>query len=216
MSDDATLPPSARRRRRAWKAGLRPRSPWLGRGVFVLGIMVVLESCSSSALLEPEFWRERLQGDLDTESLANLLGAMTSTISSTLLSLIAVSLGAVVLTTLLVSGLGPIDGSERARLGSVGRTRPGVGALVMGCILTAGLLWAFTAALPASARAVDASPAGLQLFWWSWLTRSLMGTGIILLAFGVIDAIVSRRRYERALYQTVEEALQEQAKAARS
>lgn len=72
----------------------------------------------------------------------------------------------------------------------------GVGVVVL---VNAGLL-------AASARAVDASVAGLERVWLSWLRRGLFALAGVALGLGLVERRLSARRLWRALHQTPAQA----------
>ena len=190
LADDGSIAPDPRRLERARRAGLRPSSPWLTPAASCLALAAALR-WSGPGLLER--WREvwRL-GPAGVEEVGALVVGVTG--AAAMLAL---------LVTALAGGLGWIDGRARRGLavGRQGSAARGALALLVP-VVVAGWLAGVCAG---AARAVDASEAGLMTLWWGWSQRLLTGVGGLLLAAGLVDLALARRRLWRALHRNQDE-----------
>jgi hypothetical protein len=206
---DRTIAPSPGRMHRAWQAGVRDDSRWLGVGVLALAVAVVVHDMSTPS---PE---PALAGELGAALRAAL--AEPTAIGSSAWPLVgralrwaaasaALVLGVVVVVAAVTGTLGPTDRAQRRAL-HVGRVRVrgavliAIAALALGTI--AGRLVGVVAA---GSRAVHASPAGLLALWHGWCVRALAVAGAVLVVAGVLELWLVRRQRIQALYQSVAQA----------
>lgn len=205
MSDERTVAPSPARWSRAWDAGMRPWSGWLWPAVACGLLALAIDRLSHGdpwlelgALLRP--------GGVGVE-------AWLATVVTALASVLAVAGGASLVLALVSQRLGGVSSDERERL-SPAPARPVVLARAVLCFVVGlGLALALTGVLAGSARAVDASEAGLTLLWLGWAQRAL---ALLALALGVgalVDLLLDRRDREQRLWQTPQ-AAREEARAA--
>lgn len=200
MADDRTLAPSPQRRDRAWQAGLRPWSGWLGSAV----------ACGALALLLD---RLREGGEpwlvLDPRPGAVAPGALVDALVTSLAGVLAVAGLAMVGLALVSRRLGWISALEQQRL-LPAPARPAVlGRLVLCMVVALGLVLALTGVLAGSARAVDASEAGLAALWLAWAERACTVLAVGLGLGAGAELLLDRRDREQRLWQTPQAARDE-------
>lgn len=196
MADDGSLAPDAQRLARAHRAGHRPWSPWALPGALCLWLALTIHVAGAARLTT---WREAwIAGMSAGESIG------WETIQAALGELLAWA-GALTLGLAVMTGMfGGVDRRARERL-AIGPLRS-VARGVLALVVPAVAVWLVIGVCAGAARAVDASPAGLQGLWTAWLRNLLLGTGGLLLAAGWIDRALARRRLWRALHRTIAEA----------
>lgn len=202
MAEEGTLAPDSHRLARAHRAGLRPTSPWLWPAAACLGLALMLHGSGAARF---EVWRAAWTAGIAAGDAAPLGGAMIGGL--------AALLGWAAALALVVAGLsgtlGRVD--RRARLRA--ELRPSVVRGLLALALPAVAVVLGLGVIAGAARAVDASPAGLQALWLAWLRNMLLGTGGVMLVAGVIDRTLARRRLWRALHRTIAEARAERGDA---
>lgn len=212
MSSERTVAPSPARVRRAVLAGFRPSSALLPVGLSMLGWALVAhlmigEPPTSGGLtgLASALASHRLDAQL----------LQTIVVGAVRWGGVAVVLtvGAEVIAGWVSGGrLGPRDRHDIESLGP-DRVR---GLTAFAALLTAVLV-AWTAsrlspALAGAARAPAVSASGLTGLWAAWLVRGPALVGLGLVVVGLVEVVVARRAYVRALYQTVDESRREAAR----
>jgi hypothetical protein len=200
MADDRTLAPSPQRWQRAWQAGLRPWSGWLWPAA----------ACGLSALAID---RLREAGEpwlaLDPRPGAVAPDAFVGSLVASLVGVLAVAGIAMVGLALVSQRLGWIAAVEQQRL-SPAPARPAVlGRLVLCMIVAVGIVLALAGALAGSARAVDASEAGLVALWLGWAERACVVLAVGLGLGAVGELLLDRRDREHRLWQTPQAARDE-------
>jgi hypothetical protein len=211
MGDDATLPPSPARIRRAWAAGRRPSSMWLPTGIALLGLAALVAVSPPDATLVLARTRDALArggegaGEIALEAVTTLLVGAAS--------VIALVIAALVIAGLLQGRLGPIDPALEDRLGA---PRPPTAA-VLGIVLAAVLLVVVGADVMevavGGARAADASEAALAELWHGGALRVLVTLGLAASAIGIVESWWSRRAELIALATTPTQARDEAREA---
>ncbi|MEM7151750.1 MAG: hypothetical protein AAF799_02865 [Myxococcota bacterium] len=189
MADDRTIAPSPGRQRRAWRAGLRPRSAWLlpavGFGLLAFALRGQVEALLrwwGPGAITPEAW--------------------LASASAWLVAGWSVAAVVVVLVAVVTRRLGGISDRDRQRL-RAGPARPDVWlrmALRLGLLV--GLGMACLGVLAGAARAVDASEAGVFALWSGWAVRASMVIAAGLAAAAVIDLLIDRRDRLLRLFQS--------------
>lgn len=204
MPDDRTLAPSPQRWQRAWQAGLRPWSGWLG-------------SAAACAMLALALGRSRSGGEpwlvLDPSPGSVAPEAFVGALVASLVGVLAVAGIAMVGLALVSQRLGWISALEQQRL-LPAPARPAVlGRLALCMVVALGLVLALAGGLAGSARAVDASEAGLAALWLGWAERAcaVLAGGLSLGA--VVELLLDRRDREHRLWQTPQ-AARDEARAA--
>lgn len=120
------------------------------------------------------------------------------------------SLVAAMLLAMLLSGsLGPIDRDALQGLHVAPRGTAWVLPIFGGVAALFALYLVLVPLLAGAARAPDASRLGLSLLWSTWARRIATATGGVLLVAGLVELVVERERWIRALYQSVDEARRE-------
>lgn len=100
---------------------------------------------------------------------------------------------------------GPVDTRAGEGLG-VPRRLWSVGRGVLAVVVPALAVVLVIGVIAGAARSASASASGLAGLWTAWVERLLFGTGCLLLAAGVADRALARRRLLRALHRSVAEA----------
>jgi hypothetical protein len=206
MADDRTLAPTPQRWSQAWQAGLRPWSAWLwpaaACGLLALAIGRLRESGEAWLELSPAV----SPGAVVPEAFVGSLAAW-------LAGVLAVAGLATVGLALLSQRLGWISAIEQQRL-LPAPARPAVlGRIVLCTIVGMGLVLALAGVLAGSARAVDASEAGLFTLWLGWAERACVVLAVGLSLGAIVELLLDRRDRERQLWQTPQ-AVRDEARAA--
>ncbi len=189
MADDRTIAPGPARWRRAWQAGMRPRSRWLWPAVACAVVALALDGGPPPA----ETWSLDLRpGGLTPErwwpALLDHLG------------LVWLGAGALVLlVALLGRRLGVVSTPARRRLGAASVERSVLGPQVIAVVVAMGLGGALVGVLAGAARSADASEAGLWVLWWGWAAKGFASCAVGLLAAAVAELALDRRQRESAL-----------------
>ena len=189
MADNRTIAPSPARQRRAWRAGLRPRTAWLlpAAGFGLLGLA--------------------LGGQIDGLTLQWGPGAITpdawlSRVGAWLVTGWSIAAVVVLVLALVTRRLGGISSRDRQRL-QASPARPDFWLrAVLVLALLAGLGVACLGVLAGAARAVDASEASLVALWSGWAVRLSMVVALGLAATAVVDLLVDRRDRLMRLFQS--------------
>lgn len=195
MDADATTPPSRARLALAWRVGLRARSPRLVPALICLALAAAIpqrvEPALASALRAA--WSGR-----DGHVLLNMFAGTWP--------IAVASLGALALAAAAATGSLGWVGGDRARLGRVGATRPGVGAAAVAAAVIVALALAVRGVVAGAARGTLTSEAGLSTLWLEWLRRGLLAIGAVMLVAALIELVLQRGAVHRALHQTRREA----------
>lgn len=162
-----------------------------------LGLGVVLHVTGESRATELRaLWSAGLAGAPPTE-----LGRWWVSEVTTLL---AWTSGLAVAVAVLTGTIGPVEPRAAEGLRSSPQRSAARGLLALGApVVAVGLVVGVCAG---AARGVDASTAGLDGLWLGWLRYMFFGTGGLLLATGLVDRWLGRRRLWRSLHRTVAEA----------
>lgn len=188
VADDRTLAPSAARVRRAWRAGLRPRSAWLlpaaACGLVALALRGGLASEAPAWIrpgaIAPEAWLERV-------SLVLVVGWL--------------AMGGLVLgVAALARRLGPVSAADGQRLRPAPERPAWIQRGGLGLVLALVLLVALRGVLAGAARSVDASEAGLTALWSGWAATLGGGLAIGLLVAALVDLLIDRRERVARLF----------------
>ena len=188
MADDRTIPASAQRLRRGWRAGVRVQSRWLSAAASTAAVGLALGAIPWGQLAGFGLrWRASVA---DPSRGAGLLLEALAFSASVAVSLVAAASLATVVTAAVVRGVGPIDARSRDGL-KLGRRRGR--ALVFGLATVGGLLLAssLSSVMAGAARAVDATPAGLALLWSTWAGRTWTAVVAVLAALGAAEWALS-------------------------
>src|SRR5688572_22987485 len=114
MADDATLPPSPARIRRAWAAGRRPGSMWLPVGLALCGVAAAIAWWHPDPRAPTAALRRALadggEGVIEIGSTA--IGAATFGA----IAIAGIVVGAMFVAALVQGQLGPIDPDHESRL----------------------------------------------------------------------------------------------------
>lgn len=207
MADDATVPPSPARIRRAWAAGRRASSTWLPVGLaLLLGAGVLAQ------------WRPMLDEAIAARRTALVHGgegagdlAIAAASSALVVTgvVAAIVLCALVLAALVQGRLGPVTRDDDDTLGARPVRTPVVSGLVLALALLAIVAGDVLAIVVGSARAADASATGLADLWHGATTRLLLALGVAATALGLVEAWWSRRAHLAALALTPAQARDE-------
>ena len=207
MGDDATLPPSPARIRRAWAAGRRPSSMWLPTGIALVGVAALVAAWRPDATDVLAHTRDALARGGEGAAEIVLAGAGVLLVGAG--SVIALVIAALVIAGLVQGRLGPIDPSLEERLAA---PRAPVG-VVFGIVLAALLLIVVggdvAELVVGGARAADASAAALRELWHGGVLRVLSSLGLAACAVGVVETWWSRRAELAALATTPAQAREE-------
>ncbi|MEX1364636.1 MAG: hypothetical protein AB1Z98_16030 [Nannocystaceae bacterium] len=179
MADDRTLAPSPSRQRRAWRAGLRPRSEWLLPAAACGLLALALEGRSGSG-----------------DAIATVLRPGSVTAAAWLDTVVdALVVGWVVAALLVLAvavlgrRLGAVSSSEARRL-RAGSSRPAwLGRAAIALALGAGSMLALRGVLAGAARGVDATEASLTALWLGWASR----VGVVLAMALALAALLELR-----------------------
>lgn len=204
MADDRTLAPSPQRWQRAWQAGLRPWSGWLWSaaacGLLALAIDRLREGGEPWLALDPS------PGSIAPE-------AFVDSLVTAVVGVLAVAGVAMVGLALVSQRLGWISAFEQQRL-LPAPARPAVlGRLVLCTIVAVSIVLALAGGLAGSARAVDASEAGLAALWLGWAERACMVLSVGLGLGAVVELLLDHRDRDHRLWQTPQ-AARDEARAA--
>lgn len=207
MADDATVPPSAARIRRAWAAGRRPSSMWLPVGLALLGIAGLLAGWRPDAAAFTATVRAALVhgGDAVVEVVSMALGA--ALVGAGLVA--AIVLASVIGAGLLQGRLGPIDLDRDPGLGAPPSRSPVLLGIVLAAVLLAIAGGDALTLLVGGARAADASEAGLARLWREGALRLLVALGLGACVVGLVESWWSRRAELLALALTPARAREE-------
>lgn len=161
VADDRTLAPSPSRQRRAWRAGLRPRSQWLLPAAACGLLVLALEGRS---------------GSTDAIATALLPGSITAaawldTVVGWLLVGWAIAALLVLGVAVLGRRLGSVSSTERRRLRAASSRPAWLGRAAISLALGAGSMLALRGVLAGAARGVDATEASLTALWLGWASR---------------------------------------------
>ncbi len=201
---ERSIPPSARRLREAWRAGRRPRAPWLGIGTRCLSLWLLLVGGGPllGRAVGPAM-RAAWQGDL-----LPWMGMSTALILTVGLAL----LGADLLAAVLGGSLGPV---RRTRVGDADPVgAPPAARAALGLIALFVVVAAAMGVVAGAARGVDASGDGLEGLYRAWLQRVLALGALGGLGLGAVERLLAERRRFDALHLTPEQAREEQRRAA--
>jgi hypothetical protein len=204
MADDRTLAPTPQRWSRAWQAGLRPSSGWLW-------------PAAACGLLALAIGRLR-EGGEPWLALGPVPGAMTpeawlGSLAAWLVGVLAIAGLATVGLALLSQRLGWVSAIEQQRL-LPAPARPAVlGRVVLCTVVGIGFVLALAGVLAGSARAVDASEAGLAALWLGWAERACFALAVGLSLGAIVELLLDRRDRELRLWQTPQ-AARDEARAA--
>lgn len=204
MADDATLPPSPARIRRAWAAGRRPGSMWLPVGLALCGLAGAIDGWHPDPRASTAELRGALArgGDEALEIARSAIGAA----SFGALVIAGIVVGAMFVAALVQGRLGPIDPELESQLDA-----PPVRAPVgLGIVLAAALLAAVSgdvaAVVVGGSRAADASEAALLQLWQLAAVRLFAALGLGACAIGLAEWWWSRRAQLAALAMTAAQA----------
>jgi len=202
VSGSRTIAPDRRRLREASRAGLRPRSRWLGRGLLCLALAAGLEVYGPNIL-------QTLQELLRSDDPQQLLTIAALTLASALLALLGlaalIGLGAAGLSR----DLGPVDHARRRRLRIGAGDRPSPKLWWIGLILLGVTLAVHRGVLAGASRAVDSSPTTLAGLWYAWGLEVLTIGGALLVVGGAVELYLDERARRRTLYRSPEELREE-------
>ncbi len=195
MMENRTEPATPRRRAEARKLGMVARSATLTGAVVLLAGAVALQ-LSSPATSMADMLRGRLStlSSATEESLVPSVADATIVAARALLPFALIVLAAAILANLAQVGVLFV----RPQRGTPERSfwRPAMALVAAGIVASIAVL---------SFTIVDSWPGfAAQLF------QVAMRSGAVLLAFGVVDYLVQRRRIERMLLMTREEVRREQ------
>jgi hypothetical protein len=202
LAEEGTLAPDPHRLARAHRAGLRPTSPWLWPAAACLGLALALHMGGAARV-------EALQGAWAAGVAAGDASGVGAALAGELTRLLAGAAALALVVAALTGTLGRVDRRTRLQV----RLRPSAARGLLALALPAVAVVLALGVAAGAARAVDASPAGLQALWLAWLRYLLLGTGGMMLVAGVIDRALARRRLWRALHRTVAEARAERGDA---
>ncbi len=212
LSGVPSIAPDSRRLAQAHAAGLRPGSRWLRVAAHGLALVLLAPWLTSGLLGQTRaLWRAVFV--LGTPS-----WELALTASARALALLGAGvLGAAVVAELAVAivtrALGPRASARGLRrLGRVGSWRRRYGALHLIGLLLLGVLAMMavgTGLVAGAARAVDASPRGLELLWSTWWSRALVTCAGLLAVLGALERRLGAHARWRALHQTYEERRRE-------
>ncbi len=203
MPDDRTIAPGPSRWRRAWAAGLRPRSAWLVPAVACGVLAMLVDELGSSGTAA---WIDLRPGALAPE-------LWLSTVTG-LLALVLVAAGVLVVMVALASRqLGFVSAIEEQRL----RAAPPRAAILMRLLLCVavgvGVVLALDGGIAGSARSVDASEAGLRVLWIAWLGRAAAALSLGLGLGALVELWLDGRERGARLWQSHAQA-RDEARAA--
>ncbi|HET6585076.1 MAG TPA: hypothetical protein VFG69_16580 [Nannocystaceae bacterium] len=207
MADDATVPPSPARVRRAWAAGRRPGSMWLPVGLALCGIAAAIAWWRPASAPRTAALRGALAqgGDGAIEIATSAIAAA----SFGALVIAGIVVGALFVAALVQGRLGPIGPELEADLGAPPVRAP----LWLGLLLAAALLAAVASDVAAlvvgGARAADASASALFALWRLAAVRLLGALGLAACAIGLAESWWSRRAQIAALAMTDAQARSE-------
>ncbi|MEM9461814.1 MAG: hypothetical protein AAGF11_47085 [Myxococcota bacterium] len=199
MADDRPIAPSPSRWRRAWQAGLRPKTRWLWPAVACGVLAAGLDRGSRQGSWGLDVRPGSLTPDAWLEQGAGLLGVGWGLA------------GALVLALAWLTGrLGGISGGARRRLRAAPSSSMGLRALGFAVASGLGITLALRGVLAGAARAVDASEAGLVALWTSWAGQGLvvvaLGLGLVALGELVLDRSDRRERLAQSRQQARDDA----------
>ena len=202
MSGSRTIAPDRRRLREASRAGVRPRSRWLGRGLLCLALAAGLE------LYGPELLQTTLEL-LRSDDPRQLLTIAGLTLASTLLALLGLAALASLSAAGLSGDLGPVDRARRDRLRIGKGDRPSPTLWWIGLTLLGVTLAVHRGVLAGASRAVDSSASALAGLWYAWGLEVLTIGGALLVVGGAIELYLDERARRRTLYRSPEELREE-------
>jgi hypothetical protein len=133
------------------------------------------------------------------------LGVMVDGLGGMLAAVGIVTLG----LGLISQRLGWISADEQQRLLPASASPVVLARVVLCFAVGLGLALALAGVLAGSARAVDASEAGLTLLWLGWAQRALVVLALALGLGAIVDLLLDRRDREQRLWQTPQAALDE-------
>jgi hypothetical protein len=207
MADDATVPPSAARIRRAWAAGRRPSSMWLPVGLALLGTAGLLAWWRPDVAAFTSTLRDALvrggdgSGDLVIAAFgAALVGA------GFVAAIVAL---AIVGAGLLQGRLGPVDPELEVRLAAPPSRSPMLFGMVLAAVLLAITAGDVLALVVGGSRAADASEAALDRLWQQGALRLVVALGLGACVIGLVESWWSRRAELVALALTPAQARDE-------
>lgn len=206
MAGDRTLAPSRARLALAHAAGLRGSSRWLALGLASLFGAALVGSWRADVGTLGESWKTAL---MQPETLGDALSSWSAVALRSGVALLAASVGLSIVLTVVSGAWGSIDPRARARLG-LGRTTGGGlprAALVLALVFLLGFV--SLGVIAGSARAIDATPSSLAMFWRVWTVRLLVWVGAGCVVAGLVDLVVQGRVRWLALHQSVQEARDE-------
>ncbi len=202
MSGSRTIAPDRRRLREASRAGVRPRSRWLSRGLLCLALAAGLELSGPRVL---QTIQELLRSD-DPRQLLTIAGLA---LGAALLALLGLAALASLSAAGLSRDLGPVDHARRRRLRIGNGDRPAPTLWWIGFILLGGALAVHRGVLAGASRAVDSSPSALAGLWYAWGLEVLTVGGALLVIGGAAELYLDERARRRILHRSPEELREE-------
>lgn len=208
MADDRTLAPSPKRLERAWRAGLRPRSHWLGAALLlacVAGLAYAWRPTPHTDLVRDWGRALAVSGSppmdivIDTVIAAGWLALVFA----------AIAIGARLAIAMLTGGLGPIDASLRPSLRVAPSRTASVPLAIVAMIVALGVGAELLPVVAGAARAVDAPRTALAPLLRAWLVHTSAIAAAILGVAGLVELAIDRRRRDRSLWQTHAQAREE-------
>lgn len=191
MVDDRSLPPSPARVRRAWRAGLRPRSrwPWLAAAGGLVAVAIDAWPVATGG------WSGPVPGAVEPSA---WLGTAAAGLGAVLL---AAGLGRVGLGAALRQ-LGWISAAERRRLHARPAAPSMLARLGLASAAALGLGLALAGVLAGAARSVDASEAGLRALWLGWAVEVVVALAVVAGLVGAAELLIDRHERGWRLRQT--------------
>ncbi len=201
---DRTVVPSASRRARAWRGGLRSRSRWLDTAAVTFAVSVTLwflprfgvgaaRGAIESALVDGEQWPH-----VALECSVVALGVVAAFVATTVVARVVVAIA--------TGTLGAVDRDAGRRLGAAPIRPSLIGLTLLGLVAMVLFASGLESLIAASSRAADASAGGIELLWSAWASKVALLASVVLGLVGVLELGLARTATVRALFQTVDDA----------
>jgi hypothetical protein len=201
VADDRTLPPSPARLRRAWRAGLRPRSRWLATALLLCCVALLASAWQPDPDADlVRSWSRALA----SRGAPSLEVVVDTLIAAGWLALVfaGVAVGARIAIELLTGGLGPIDHSLRSSLRAAPTRAYVMPLCVIAAVVALGVAAQLAPVIAGASRAVDAPAPALAPLLRAWVVGASATGAIALGAAGLLELALDRRRRDRSLYQS--------------
>jgi hypothetical protein len=193
-------PASPARIRRAWRAGLRGRSAWLGTGIALVIAATVLRAWAPAPAEIAARVRVALVGG-DASTFASALAVDALWLFG---GIAAIACASMIVAGLALGRLGPIDVDRNLAIEQPPiRVRVGLG---LGALLFVLGAFELRARMAGAARAADASADGLVALWHGSALELATAIGVAMIAVGVLEAWWARVDRLLVLRPTVEQA----------